>query len=828
MAQGSNPEQPPAKPAQAGLQSFRFDSYLLHLGRYELSRGGKPLPLPRVPMEILILLVERRGHLVERRELAAAIWPGEDAEGTVQKINNAVNRLRGVLRDDPNKPRYIQTVIGKGYRFVAAVTVVADALPSTVRGREQAALPAEPPAVVYAAPPLSDAAGLLEQAGRVDVPATADQPGHVAARTGRAAAISPALPESMPASMPNGSHASRRGLLLGVVAFLGLLAVFAGLAYACKTRAPVLDCTEQECLGRTALTTNESQNSITAGALAPNGRLLAYSDADGIRMRSIDSSLTQPIAAPPLAEVDELTWFSDSLHLLLSGRAAPEASGKRAPAGAAAGQSGVVAQVWRLSLAGEPPLLLRTDAGQAAASPAGTEFAFTSADKAEVWVAGARGENARMLLPASPGTTYPVLLWSADGTHLLLARRSLEQAVQTYLDRPFGLVQTPSYMAIDAHTGAVTASAPGVRFRYATLLSGGRLLLARPEPFDEGSISTRLLEARLDPATGALLSTPQPVSFLRDHQVLDLSTPDDRSQVVALIRHGQSDIYLGDVSAGQGGMQLEGVRPLTADKNVAYPHAWTPDSQALLFESRRGGSMWNLYRLALHQHDAEPVAPSNSDQVLAQVTPVGRSILFADRTPPGPGHPYTIVRVPLGGGVPQAVFRESEDDEFKCPQAGDTCVLRQAPGHQRFVYYAFDPISGKGAELAQTPWAASNLGRWALSPDNRTVAVPTTDPASSALWLTSLGRPGLAQPSRELPLDVVGQILALHWTASGKGWFLTTLTGADTDLDFIDQDGRSTLLRRLTGRSWVIPSPDGKRIAFLDQTLDSNFWRFGQ
>jgi len=74
-------------------------------------------------MELLILLVERKGELVSREEIAERLW-GKDVFLDVDHgINTAIRKVRAVLRDDPEKPRFVETVVGKGYRFAAPVTL---------------------------------------------------------------------------------------------------------------------------------------------------------------------------------------------------------------------------------------------------------------------------------------------------------------------------------------------------------------------------------------------------------------------------------------------------------------------------------------------------------------------------------------------------------------------------------------------------------------------------------------------------------------------------------------------------------------------------------
>ena len=91
---------------------------------YELRRSGKALRLSRIPMELLLLLVERRGELVTREQIVERVWGKDVFLDTDNSINAAIRKLRQVLQDDPEEPRFVRTVTGMGYRFVAVVTEV--------------------------------------------------------------------------------------------------------------------------------------------------------------------------------------------------------------------------------------------------------------------------------------------------------------------------------------------------------------------------------------------------------------------------------------------------------------------------------------------------------------------------------------------------------------------------------------------------------------------------------------------------------------------------------------------------------------------------------
>src|ERR1700734_539968 len=96
----------------------------LDLGRYELRRRGRRVKLEKKPMELLIFLVARREQLVTRREIVTKLWRSDLFVDTEPNINNIVRKIRAALGDNSAKPRFLETVVGKGYRFVGPVRVI--------------------------------------------------------------------------------------------------------------------------------------------------------------------------------------------------------------------------------------------------------------------------------------------------------------------------------------------------------------------------------------------------------------------------------------------------------------------------------------------------------------------------------------------------------------------------------------------------------------------------------------------------------------------------------------------------------------------------------
>src|SRR5262245_33765043 len=102
---------------------YDFGDFELDLNRYELRRAGQVLRLERIPMDVLVLLVEERDRLVTREEIAARIWGDNISIDFENGINTAVRKIRKTLKDDPIRPRFLETISGKGYRFVAPVRI---------------------------------------------------------------------------------------------------------------------------------------------------------------------------------------------------------------------------------------------------------------------------------------------------------------------------------------------------------------------------------------------------------------------------------------------------------------------------------------------------------------------------------------------------------------------------------------------------------------------------------------------------------------------------------------------------------------------------------
>lgn len=126
--------------ASLSADVIRFDSYEAHLRAGELYRAGHKVKLQVQPFHVLAVLLERPGEVVAREELQKRLWPSDTFVDFDHSLNTAIKKLRQALSDDKDKPRFIETLPKRGYRFIG--TLKQNEEPSELLGKP---LPAAPP-----------------------------------------------------------------------------------------------------------------------------------------------------------------------------------------------------------------------------------------------------------------------------------------------------------------------------------------------------------------------------------------------------------------------------------------------------------------------------------------------------------------------------------------------------------------------------------------------------------------------------------------------------------------------------------------------------------
>ena len=547
------------------------------------------------------------------------------------------------------------------------------------------------------------------------------------------------------------------------------------------------------------ITTLVPENHATAAAISPDGNNAAYANIDGIFVHNLQNGDTRTLSGPADYVVDRLAWFADGRRLVASGFSTTT----------------YIPSIWLISENGEAAHLLRTDAGAGSPSPDGTHVVFETSDKSEIWVMTASGNDPRRIV-ASPADRFEFVFWSPNGRLLIFQRhRHSPQA------------DSLSYESVALATGKVVAAAGASWMRSASALSDGRVVFLRWDN-ENFTSSHQLWEVQTDSTTGAFLGHPRKIATItaENETLADLSVTRDGKQAMVLRRSDQNTIYVGDFD--QSSPRITNLRRLTLDERTNYPHAWTADSRAVIFESDRNGN-YDLFKQPVDRRTPETLVATPLTEMLPQLTPDGRFVLYAAR-PLESERPwyykpltYKLMRVAVSGGTPAEVPIGSRLDEFRCALgAGKRCVLRATvPGKYR-EYYDLDPITGKGRELARTKWSREVLGDWDISTDGTQVAIPNHDPRGARIRVVNLEPRPNGLREREVVLPGLVNLRGLVWAADGNGWFVSVDTTVGNRLLYVYLDGRYRSLGDIQG--WAVPSPDGKRVAFLDRTTATNAW----
>lgn len=367
---------------QLPTAQIRFGLFEVDLRSGELRRNGYKIDLQDQPFQALLLLLQHPGELVSRDDLQKHLWPQDTFVDFDRGLNKAINKLRFALRDNAEKPRYIETLPQRGYRFIAPIE-----LPSSEASETVEADQGPTPAAESIAPDLSP----FSQAETANVRYT---------------------PSALPLQQ------SRRQLLLYSFAVLVILGLAICGRYAWTTLhaktvpAPLA--------AELRLTTNSSDIPITSFIISPDGKYLAYTDSTGLYLRLLANGETHSVSLPKDFKPSLEGWFPDSVHLVASWIEHSE----KPPS------------LWTFSALGGIPRKLADVGSGARVSPDGNQVVFLKGpwDASEIWSVDANGNGARKLLSAGRDSFGPVA-WAPDGTRFAYVRSSTESpkiGIETY------------------------------------------------------------------------------------------------------------------------------------------------------------------------------------------------------------------------------------------------------------------------------------------------------------------------------------------------------------------------------------------------------------
>jgi hypothetical protein len=194
-------------------------------------------------------------------------------------------------------------------------------------------------------------------------------------------------------------------------------------------------------------------------------------------------------------------------------------------------------------------------------------------------------------------------------------------------------------------------------------------------------------------------------------------------------------------------------------------------------------------------------------------------------SPLAPSAPRALVRIPLAGGTPETIFTVVRPGPFSCAKPpSNLCVIpEQTEDLKQMVVTAFDPVKGRGRELARfqldrdVDVLVDNLV-CDLSPDGTRLAIARSP--ESPIEIHSLQ----AQPARTIPSPTSTKLVLIKWAADGKSFFVSRKDQGRTELLHMDLRGNTKPLYKCFQGCFGWPSPDGRHLAINETKQNTNMW----
>ena len=594
------------------------------------------------------------------------------------------------------------------------------------------------------------------------------------------------------------------------------------------------------------LTSNATGNRVTAAAISPDGKYLAYHDQTGLYLRSIATGETHVVGLPgalPGGFYTALFW------LPVGGKLLVDIDGKG---------------LWLVAISGnEQPRLLYEMGTDPAIAPDGRTIAFIrrtyesgNEGRHQLWVGNVDGETPRQIVNAQETDQMSAPVWSPDGKWI------------TYC-RTWKAAQEPQHSAIEVSpagggpgkTLLTESSIPesnSFSWYAATWLPDGRLVFVATRSSRseiEGSLwQGSLWQVRVDPGTAQIVGQPERLTQWDNSCCGNLTSTRDGKTLAFVKYQAWVDEYLGELNADATTMKTPR-SILRTGLNNGSVSSWAHDGRFMLVDSMRNGHR-EIYQQRPDGTTAETLVAGSRDVCCAQITPDGARLLYLEYGPVRVGenpNSFSLMRRSVTGSPAEKVLEglAAEFDALSCkynPKADPPCVLAMSEG-ENLVFYSLDPIKGKGRQLGKIDvMGFGSMRGWDLSPDGSRVAVVSLHKKTAQIDVgTQIEYGGridvltlsdgnwhriLAEPTDQAASAGNQQLMRfcqIAWAADGKSFFITAMKGDSFNLVQVTSDGKMHVL--LGSESYQnqflvgpLPSPDGKFLAFSSTSWDGNAW----
>jgi DNA-binding winged helix-turn-helix (wHTH) protein/Tol biopolymer transport system component len=570
------------------------------------------------------------------------------------------------------------------------------------------------------------------------------------------------------------------------------------------------------------LTANPPEDPVEAAAISPDGKHLAYLDQTGLFVRSVDSGETRPIALPadfPSSQIQQIRWFPEGDKLIIT-RTSSISEGT---------------SIWTAAVLGEAaPKRLHRQASSPAISPDGRSMVFLSGapyEPKEMWVSGLDGEQPRKLAAAEEGQRFEGPVWSPDSQWIAYWRLKSKGADFAGTSIEIRPATGGPYKTVVSESNLPPSSLLDCEEACLAWSPDWNLIFTASKASNISSEEWKnsLWKVKVDPHAGSLSQKPGQATQWADYFLGNITITSD-GKVLSLNRGRlHSDVYVGALGRRSGALQTP--HRLTLDIHDSFPEGWMEDNQSLIFVSNRNGKD-ELFKQKVNDSTPERIVSSRAGEIGSGngLSPGGSWILYWQiARAEGTVSPVSkrLMRQPSAGGPPETVlelpYSEARAINFFCPVKPSTsCVMNEWEGNS-LRFYVLDPMRGKGPLLGKIEVDKHWYFGWALSQDGSLLAV-VDQTQTDRIKILSLAKGAWHEIAVE---PGWGEYRSITWTADGEGFFLTTVSPGAFNLVRVTMSGKVQLLMKNAHGPWMSrprPSLDGKYLAFMAQTLDSNVW----
>jgi serine/threonine protein kinase len=558
------------------------------------------------------------------------------------------------------------------------------------------------------------------------------------------------------------------------------------------------------------LTINSSENRVTGGAISPDGKYLAYADNKGMHIKIIETGDTQIVPQPEALtftgvnwDIPQNAWFPDSTRFLANAHPLGE------PVEAWSSQT---TSIWAVSRLGGAPHKLRDKSVAWSVSPDSSLISFQPGDR-EIWLMGPGGEQAHKLYDAGSKNAMCCLRFFHNEKRVsyILTDDSGDTAVaRDFQGGPPTTLFQPS---------EIKKMGDGV------WLPDGRFVYSVNEPESVGE-ACNYWTVRLNTRSGEIIEKPKQLTNWAGFCMAGPSVSADGKRLAFLEKSSHATTYVADLEAG--GKRIRNPRHFTLEEANDFPLDWTADSKTLILVYARGDH-YGFYKQSLTGDTPEPIVASALGALqAASLSPDRQWIIIMLYE----GQSSQIMRVPIRGGSPEPIFRVRYGTEFSCAKFKFCAIANRSEDGKQMIITAFDPIKGRGSELARFDIENFNLNRhnllWNISPDGTRLAAARGEDAPIQIRFLR------DQATQAIRAKDLNHIRGFVWAPDG-GLFVSNLTKDGAEVVHLDLKGNTHLLWGPIGGGGApsgagaglisaIPSPDGLHLALDGTMLSANMW----